>query len=1017
MAILLDGLEVVGASQLTVTGTTPATSSYGLVSLGNGGFSGGVGAFAGSANGTLIAGNAPTGYLGNLIDVQVNGVSKFSVDRNGDIAGGSGSTFAAPVTVTGAPPANANQGALQVGGGVFGGGANTFAGAAAGTGIAVNLVSASTADLINLQIAGAQQFRVTAAGVTTIAGATTISAGGLTVNAGGITEANAQPIIWKDTAGTSLTGVVGWSDNTFRVGWQGAPATNGHLLLFANGAEAMRINPSGGIAIGATTDPGAGKLSVNAGLIVTAGGATVTGTSSFTAAADEIVTVQSGVGNTAAFQFNDGATLKWQVGKATTNNWVVFDSVNARNALVVSPASGVTVPINGLTVTAGGLLVSAGGLTISSGGLSSLNQGLAFGASSATGVGLLVSGDHLTTTALRLIDTNAAPFANWDIGISAGGGQGLGFYNRTAGVQRMLLSDAGVLTVAAGLTVSAGGITVTGNSTISAAQTSGQTGLTISPAAVATVIAETIGTQFSAQTLTITGGYALERFVVVAQPTITAGSALTVTSAATLSVEGPPLAGGSAVITNQYGLWVRSAPIAKAAAANLIVADQAAATAFAGSANGTFLAVNSAAAFTGNLVDLQVNGVSKFSVNYQGNLSWAGTASGTITATAPFTVTGAPPANANNAAFQVGGGVFGGGAGTFAGSAAGTVFGANVAGGFTGNFVDLQIAGVSVLQAGISGSKLAAGSNTDAISSGTLQQGNTNMTSYIIKASPASGGTALSLTPANVGTVTAETFLVNSAGNTLTITAGYATQRFNLFAAPTITAGSVLTVTNAATLAISGAPTAAGSAVITNAFALWVQAGLTELDGGLTVTGTVTMATAVSRIVPGATSISLRNNANSADNLLITDAGVATVRAGLTVTAGGLTVTAGGATISAGNLVVSAGNATANELITRGDKTSGALTAFTLTAAGQQVDTTVDRFVSGSIVNNSAVSGVTLAIQISPDNVTYTQVAVVTLPATTVATLGCPWGAYVPKGWFIRASNLNNATAQAGALW
>jgi len=36
--------------------------------------------------------------------------------------------------------------------------------------------------------------------------------------------------------------------------------------------------------------------------------------------------------------------------------------------------------------------------------------------------------------------------------------------------------------------------------------------------------------------------------------------------------------------------------------------------------------------------------------------------------------------------------------------------------------------------------------------------------------------------------------------------------------------------------------------------------------------------TAASQIVPGATSISLRNNANNADNLLITDAGLVTVR-------------------------------------------------------------------------------------------------------------------------------------------
>jgi hypothetical protein len=46
------------------------------------------------------------------------------------------------------------------------------------------------------------------------------------------------------------------------------------------------------------------------------------------------------------------------------------------------------------------------------------------------------------------------------------------------------------------------------------------------------------------------------------------------------------------------------------------------------------------------------------------------------------------------------------------------------------------------------------------------------------------------------------------------------------------------------------------------------------------------LSAAASKIVPGATSLSLRNNADAADNIIITDAGVATVRAGLVVTAG-----------------------------------------------------------------------------------------------------------------------------------
>ncbi len=60
---------------------------------------------------------------------------------------------------------------------------------------------------------------------------------------------------------------------------------------------------------------------------------------------------------------------------------------------------------------------------------------------------------------------------------------------------------------------------------------------------------------------------------------------------------------------------------------------------------------------------------------------------------------------------------------------------------------------------------------------------------------------------------------------------------FNLLslAAPTITSGSALTVTNAATSYIGGAPIQAGSTTITNAYSLWVDSGRTRLDGDLVV--------------------------------------------------------------------------------------------------------------------------------------------------------------------------------------
>jgi len=65
------------------------------------------------------------------------------------------------------------------------------------------------------------------------------------------------------------------------------------------------------------------------------------------------------------------------------------------------------------------------------------------------------------------------------------------------------------------------------------------------------------------------------------------------------------------------------------------------------------------------------------------------------------------------------------------------------------------------------------------------------------------------------------------------------------------------------------------SAVNTSTPSLLLSGG--TLTGALTTTQ-LSISTAVGKIIPGATSLSLRNNADSADNLLISDAGNVTVR-------------------------------------------------------------------------------------------------------------------------------------------
>lgn len=102
-------------------------------------------------------------------------------------------------------------------------------------------------------------------------------------------------------------------------------------------------------------------------------------------------------------------------------------------------------------------------------------------------------------------------------------------------------------------------------------------------------------------------------------------------------------------------------------------------------------------------------------------------------------------------------------------------------------------------------------------------------------------------------------------------------------------------------LAVSGNETVSGTLGVTGATSLGQLTAGATTTGPTTVGGDLTIGSAfrllfgaaVSKIVPGATSISLRNNADNADNVLVTDAGLVTVRNGLTVTAGDIVATAG----------------------------------------------------------------------------------------------------------------------------
>lgn len=127
----------------------------------------------------------------------------------------------------------------------------------------------------------------------------------------------------------------------------------------------------------------------------------------------------------------------------------------------------------------------------------------------------------------------------------------------------------------------------------------------------------------------------------------------------------------------------------------------------------------------------------------------------------------------------------------------------------------------------------------------------------------------------NAGLVTARAGLVVTAGG-LTVSAGGATITGNSTVTGTLTVTSTI---NSQT--ISAAANLTGSLVVANGLTV-TAGGLIVTAGNVTVTaGNLIFAAAASQIVPGATSLALRDNANANNNLLLSNAGLATFRNGI----------------------------------------------------------------------------------------------------------------------------------------
>lgn len=135
-------------------------------------------------------------------------------------------------------------------------------------------------------------------------------------------------------------------------------------------------------------------------------------------------------------------------------------------------------------------------------------------------------------------------------------------------------------------------------------------------------------------------------------------------------------------------------------------------------------------------------------------------------------------------------------------------------------------------------------------------------------------GTSYSIKVTAGGVMTFETNAVDQ----MTIDASGAVVMKGLTATTGTFAGAVSGITTLAIGgALSGVTTLAMGGALSGVTTLNAS-GLATLGAGIALTGTLTFATAVSKIVPGATSISHRNNADSADNLLINDNGDTSVR-------------------------------------------------------------------------------------------------------------------------------------------
>ena len=289
MRIRNDGSVGIGTTspygKLNVYGAPTASANYGTLSIGGAAFNGSTaGYFVGSASGTSLAVNEASGYAGNLLDLQVNGVSKISATPGGNLAvggtlsvsylysrysnvalslGGNYSANSTGESVTvdsvNAKTNTSGQYTLFAIKPVY----NQTSGTAANTDLLINrtqtAVGSGAQSLANLQVGGTSWYN--------FAVGNTATTGGFNASSGTENAVTIAPII--NQSGTA--------------GWTGL-LVNPTLTAVGSGSQVSAAFMGGKVGIG-TTNPGQ-VLSVSGANLITDGPGIVSITSSSTAAID-----------------------------------------------------------------------------------------------------------------------------------------------------------------------------------------------------------------------------------------------------------------------------------------------------------------------------------------------------------------------------------------------------------------------------------------------------------------------------------------------------------------------------------------------------------------------------------------------------------------------------------------------------------------------------------------------------------------------------------------------------------